>query len=175
MHVHVCVYAGHKYIYYTHMYVCVYMYECTYVCLHVCMCMHICVSMYTFRYVCRQTYRSLYIGRDVHTNITHMHAYMHVYWSKLSRFSLEQTLVVVVDKLHPLLWTSSGLMENWKTALYMGSKSFYEHAQNLLGGVKGEVGNLGSSRTVSTDAQAASTCPQTALTFRVLLSPGFPS
>ena len=24
----------------------------------------------------------------------------------------------------------------------MGSKRFYEHAQNLLGGVKGEVGNL---------------------------------
>ena len=24
----------------------------------------------------------------------------------------------------------------------MGSKRFYEHAQNLIGGVKGEVGNL---------------------------------
>ena len=32
-------------------------------------------------------------------------------------------------------------MENWKTAPYMGSKGFYEHAQNLLGGVKKEVGS----------------------------------
>ena len=32
------------------------------------------------------------------------------------------------------------MRENWKTAPDMGSKRFYEHAQNLLGGVKREVG-----------------------------------
>ena len=31
------------------------------------------------------------------------------------------------------------LRENWKTAPHMGSKRLYEHAQNLLGGMKREV------------------------------------
>ena len=39
------------------------------------------------------------------------------------------------------MWTSSGLRENWKIVPYMGPNRFYEHAQNLLGGVKKEVGS----------------------------------
>ena len=51
-------------------------------------------------------------------------------------FLWNRTLVELLTSFHPLLWTSSGLRENWKTAPYMGSNRFYEHAQNLLGGVK---------------------------------------
>ena len=60
----------------------------------------------------------------------------------ISKFSLEQNSGCSCKQafnFHPLLWTSSGLRDNWKTAPYMGSKRFYEHAQNLwklCGGVR---------------------------------------
>ena len=48
-------------------------------------------------------------------------------------FFLEQNCIELKTSFHPLLWTSSGLRDSWKTAPYVGKDRFTEHAQNQLG------------------------------------------
>ena len=68
MGIHVCMYVGLKYTYYT--YICIYicMYECMHTCMYICVCINV-ISMYTFMYIHRQMYISLYLNRHIYIHI----------------------------------------------------------------------------------------------------------
>ena len=61
-------------------------------------------------------------------------------------FLWNRTVDSLKTSSHPLLWTSSGLRDSWKTTPYMGEGKLTEHAQNLQGcekcNLRKEVGNL---------------------------------
>ena len=61
-------------------------------------------------------------------------------------FLWNRTVDSLKTSFHPLLWTSSGLRDSWKTTPYMGNGMLTEHAQNLKGcekcNFRKAVGNL---------------------------------
>ena len=71
--IHVCI-LGHKYTYYTCMYL--YMYAWIYMCVYASM--YVISMMYIFRFAHRLTYLSLYMGRHNYMYIYTLHTCMHI-------------------------------------------------------------------------------------------------